>query len=153
MVLRSDRLLEAPNWHPDDYLIVNEGGGAFRLPLGDGQDDAALEAIDTRGLHQLDNDHGLSPDGRALAISERGELDQSLIYTFVTSCAALLPCSDCPCRSDHCRGRSAVEPSLRTRRLDHPARPIGHGRIACQRRRPDHGDYCSNRQHGSRRER
>ena len=66
VVLASDRLLEAPNWHPDGYLVVNGDGLLWRVPL----DAPRLERIDTGPLAALNNDHGLSPDGRWLAISD-----------------------------------------------------------------------------------
>ncbi|MFT5966130.1 MAG: hypothetical protein ACI9ND_000034, partial [Yoonia sp.] len=33
VLYRHEGHIEAPNWHPDGYLIVNGGGGLFRLPL------------------------------------------------------------------------------------------------------------------------
>ena len=74
-ILRSDRLLEAPNWHPDGYLIVNGDGLLYRL-----HPDGTLVQIDTGDLNQLNNDHGPSPDGRWIAISDSSEDHMSAIY-------------------------------------------------------------------------
>ncbi|MFV0302327.1 MAG: TolB family protein [Paracoccus sp. (in: a-proteobacteria)] len=58
VVLQSDRLIEAPNWHPGGWFLVN---GAGRLWRADGQ---GLQPIDTGGLDRCNNDHGFLPDGR-----------------------------------------------------------------------------------------
>lgn len=76
-VLVTDRLIEAPNWHPDGALIVNGEGRLFRVPL----DAPALEPIDTGFATQLNNDHGISPDGTRLVISDATETGESAIYT------------------------------------------------------------------------
>lgn len=78
VVLDSDRHLEAPNWTRDGAaLIVNGGGLLYRLTLETG----TLDAMDTGDLAQLNNDHGLSPDGATLAISDKTETGKSCIYT------------------------------------------------------------------------
>ena len=69
--------IEAPNWHPDGYLIVNGGGQLFRVPL----DAPALHLIDTGFAKACNNDHGISPDGMTLVISDRSRTDKSCIYT------------------------------------------------------------------------
>ena len=66
VVLASDRLLEAPNWHLEGYLVVNGNGLLWRVPL----DAPRLERIDTGPLRALNNDHGISPDGRLIAVSD-----------------------------------------------------------------------------------
>ena len=33
LVLATNRLTEAPNWHPDGWLMVNGDGRLFRVPL------------------------------------------------------------------------------------------------------------------------
>lgn len=77
-VLRSDRLIEAPNWTPDgSALIVNGDGLLFRVPL----DAPQLIEIDTGFARALNNDHGISPDGRTLVISDKTETGLSTIYT------------------------------------------------------------------------
>jgi len=76
LLLRHEGHIEAPNWHPDGYLIVNGEGRLFRVPL------AAPEMIPlpTGFATGCNNDHGLSPDGRTLAISDKTETGQSCIY-------------------------------------------------------------------------
>jgi Tol biopolymer transport system component len=76
-VLSTDRLIEAPNWARDGRsLIINGDGRLFRVAL----DAPLLEAIDTGFAIKCNNDHGLSPDGRQLAISSHAEGDRSCIY-------------------------------------------------------------------------
>lgn len=60
--------IEAPNWSRDgNTLLFNQGGRIFRIPASGG----APEAIDTGRAARNNNDHGLSPDGRWLAISDQ----------------------------------------------------------------------------------
>jgi Tol biopolymer transport system component len=73
--------IEAPNWHPDGVLIVNGGGLLYRVPL----DQPALHRIDTGFATGLNNDHGLSPDGKTLALSDKTETGKSCIYTMPLS--------------------------------------------------------------------
>jgi Tol biopolymer transport system component len=75
VVLRSNALLEAPNWHPDGYLIVNGDGLLYRLDR-----DGTLARIDTGPLDRLNNDHGPSPDGLWIAVSDKTEDGASAIY-------------------------------------------------------------------------
>lgn len=76
VVLQHDRVIEAPNWHPAGYLVVNGGGRLFRVAL----DDPGLVALDTGPATACNNDHGLSPDGRLLVLSDKAETGQSCIY-------------------------------------------------------------------------
>ena len=76
VVLRHRGHIEAPNWHPDGYLVVNGGGRLYRLPL----DMPSLELIDTGFAVDCNNDHGISPDGRRLVISDSTETGQSCLY-------------------------------------------------------------------------
>lgn len=76
-VLKTDALIEAPNWTPDGKaLIVNGDGRLFRVEL----ERPALVAIDTGFAARLNNDHGISPDGRQLVISDHTDSGQSCIY-------------------------------------------------------------------------
>lgn len=69
--------LEAPNWTRDGLsLLFNSGGHIFRLPVSGGQP----AEIDTGFANRCNNDHGLSPDGTRLAISDQSRGGQSLIY-------------------------------------------------------------------------
>ena len=70
--------IEAPNWlHDGSGLIYNSGGRIFRLPVAGG----TPQAIDTGFATRCNNDHGISPDGTLLAISDASQRRQSLIYT------------------------------------------------------------------------
>ena len=71
--------IEAPNWLlSGDALVVNSGGRMHRVPAAGGD----LEPIDTGFAVRCNNDHGVSPDGTRLVISDQSqEQGQSLIYT------------------------------------------------------------------------
>ncbi len=60
---------EAPNWSPDGkYLLVNSAGKAWRIPINGGQPGL----IPLGSLGAINNDHGISPDGKLLAVSVNG---------------------------------------------------------------------------------
>jgi hypothetical protein len=71
--------IEAPNWLPDGKaLIFNSGGKIHRIPIAGGKP----EAIDTDFATRCNNDHGVSPDGTQLVISDQSQgQKKSLIYT------------------------------------------------------------------------
>lgn len=70
-------LFEAPNWAPDGrWFLINRGGQIFRLPVTGG----SLTPIETGEADHCNNDHGLSPDGKQLAISHHGADRRSRIY-------------------------------------------------------------------------
>ncbi|WP_274426937.1 TolB family protein [Chelativorans sp. YIM 93263] len=72
-------LIEAPNWSPDGrFLVFNGGGLLYRLDLEEG---AEPRQIDTGFAVNCNNDHGISPDGSTLVISDKTETCQSCIYT------------------------------------------------------------------------
>ncbi len=76
-VLGTDRVIEAPNWSPcGRYLLVNGGGALFRVPM----DKPDLQKVDTGFATRLNNDHGISPDGRWIAMSNHTIPGQSCIY-------------------------------------------------------------------------
>jgi TolB protein len=68
--------IEAPNWSRDgSYFLFNSGGRIWKLPTN-----GAPEMLDTGGQTNCNNDHGLSPDGKWLAVSD-GTLDgKSRVY-------------------------------------------------------------------------
>ncbi|MES2462572.1 MAG: hypothetical protein V4671_18470, partial [Armatimonadota bacterium] len=70
---------EAPNWLTDGKtLIVNSGGRLQRIDAAGG----VMETIDTGFAIRCNNDHGVSPDGTQLVISDQSqEGKKSLIYT------------------------------------------------------------------------
>jgi tricorn protease-like protein len=65
LVLATDRLIEAPNWHPDGWLLVNGDGRLYRVPL----DAPDLHPLDTGFAVRCNNDHGFSPDGTRIILS------------------------------------------------------------------------------------
>jgi len=78
-VLETDRLIEAPNWTQDGRaLIVNGDGRLHRVMLGGPPE---FVEIDTGFAVNINNDHGISPDGRTLVISDSTEEGASCIYT------------------------------------------------------------------------
>ena len=70
--------IEAPNWAPDGTLIYNGGGKLYRIPALGGEP----QVLDTGPNTRCNNDHGISPDGTTLAISDGSQGDRkSRIYT------------------------------------------------------------------------
>lgn len=71
--------IEAPNWLGDGTsLIFNRGGRLYRVPAAGG----VPEAIDTGFAIRCNNDHGVSPQGDRLAVSDQSQGDhKSRIYT------------------------------------------------------------------------
>lgn len=65
-VLATERHIEAPNWTPDGkFLLVNSGGSLYEVELAN----PMMRKIDTGSITRLNNDHGVSPDGKLLVIS------------------------------------------------------------------------------------
>ncbi len=78
VVHTADTHIEAPNWSPNGkFLIVNSAGAIFRLDL---DAPATLRRIDTGPITHCNNDHGISPDGKSLMISDSPGRGTSLIY-------------------------------------------------------------------------
>jgi TolB protein len=70
--------VEAPNWTKDNFLIYNSGGLLYRIPVAGGEP----TVIDTGFANRNNNDHGISPDGTMLAISDQSqEKRRSIVYT------------------------------------------------------------------------
>jgi TolB protein len=69
---------EAPNWMPDGKnLLFNRNGRIEKIPVTDG----TPQVIDTGFAVRCNNDHGISPDGTHLAISDQSQEEhQSLVY-------------------------------------------------------------------------
>jgi TolB protein len=69
--------IEAPNWSRDGkYFLFNRSGRIYTLPVAGG----APQSLDTGFATQCNNDHGLSPDGSQLVISDQSQERKSLIY-------------------------------------------------------------------------
>jgi TolB protein len=76
IVYRADSHFEAPNWSRDGkYLLFNSGGKLYTIPVSGGKP----TILDTGSADQCNNDHGFSPDGKLLAISDQHK-GTSLIY-------------------------------------------------------------------------
>jgi WD40 repeat protein len=77
VVYHTQEHIEAPNWSRDgQHFIFNSGGRLYRLSVAGG----APEPIDTGFALHCNNDHGLTPDGARLAISDQSREGKSLIY-------------------------------------------------------------------------
>lgn len=72
-VLTIKKHFEAPNWHPDNYLILNSYGKLFTLDLVSKK----LNLLNTGFAINNNNDHGISPDKKWLAISNVTKNDPS----------------------------------------------------------------------------
>jgi len=70
--------IEAPNWsHDGQSLLFNSKGRIWRMPVTGG----TPEAVDTGFATRCNNDHGISPDGTQLVISDQSQGDRrSRIY-------------------------------------------------------------------------
>jgi Tol biopolymer transport system component len=70
--------IEAPNWSRDGRtLIYNSGGLIYRIPVEGGEP----SVVNTGPLRRNNNDHGVSPDGTQLIVSDQSEPDDiSRIY-------------------------------------------------------------------------
>lgn len=70
-VYSDDRHFEAPNWSPDGrFFVVNSNGRLYHLPA---RGDKGLEEIPTGFATRVNNDHGISPDGRYLVLSHHAD--------------------------------------------------------------------------------
>jgi Tol biopolymer transport system component len=70
--------IEAPNWSRDGkYFLFNREGKIYKLPINGGEP----QLLNTGFATRCNNDHGLSPDGKQLVISDQSQKDRkSLIY-------------------------------------------------------------------------
>ena len=78
VVIQTKKHIEAPNWTPDGQsLIYNSEGLLYKISLNGGDP----ELIPTGFANNINNDHGISPDGKSLVISDQTETGQSMIYS------------------------------------------------------------------------
>lgn len=65
--------IEAPNWSRDGlYLIFNSNGRIYKMPVAGGRP----QLLDTGAAVHCNNDHGISPDGKLLAVSDQSSPDK-----------------------------------------------------------------------------
>ena len=77
-VLRQNRHFEAPNWSRDgSYLLINSGGLLEKIDF----DGKSLGFLHEGVISTLNNDHGLSFDGKTLVFSKNEKGLGSRIYT------------------------------------------------------------------------
>lgn len=70
VIHESDGRFEAPNWMPDGkQLLFNENGSLYLIPVDGGN----TVKVNTGFADRLNNDHGISFDGKKLAISHHRE--------------------------------------------------------------------------------
>ena len=69
IIYSAARHFEAPNWSPDGkFLVLNSEGKLWRLPVAGGEP----EVIPMGSVTRVNNDHGISPNGKELVVSENG---------------------------------------------------------------------------------
>jgi TolB protein len=78
IVYHTHNHFEAANWSRDGkYFFFNGGGRIYKLPIAGGEP----QLLDTGTAISCNNDHGLSPDGTQIAVSDSSQGDkQSRIY-------------------------------------------------------------------------
>ncbi|MEN6427235.1 MAG: hypothetical protein ABFE13_17915 [Phycisphaerales bacterium] len=75
IIYRERRHFEAPNWSRDGGdLLFNGGGRLYTIPAQGGEP----RLLDTGAAIRCNNDHGFSPDGRWLAISDQSQGDSRI---------------------------------------------------------------------------
>ena len=78
VVYHTQSHIEAPNWSRDGKnLIYNSKGLLYKIHSEGGEP----ELIPTDFAKKINNDHGISPDGTQLVISDQTESGKSLIYS------------------------------------------------------------------------
>ncbi|WP_372946451.1 TolB family protein [Muriicola sp.] len=83
VVLEEEAHFEAPNWSSDGkYFIINQNGLLYRVTL----DGNSKEMIPSGEAQNCNNDHGISPDGSLIALSNNDPVEEapygsSRIYT------------------------------------------------------------------------
>lgn len=69
VILRTDRLIEAPSWHPEGWFLVNGEGRLWRVDPGAPE----LLPVAIGGFDRCNNDHGVLPDGRIVFSCHDGQ--------------------------------------------------------------------------------
>ena len=82
IVYRAKEHFEAPNWSRDGRtFFFNRGGRIYALPV----DGGTPMRLDTGEADRCNNDHGLSPDGRWLAISHTDPASRQSVISVLSS--------------------------------------------------------------------
>jgi len=82
VVYRTREHIEAPNWSRDGkFFLFNGNGRIYKLPVTGGK----AEPVDTGKQIHCNNDHGISPDGTQLVISDQTQDGKSRIYVLPVS--------------------------------------------------------------------
>lgn len=69
---------EAPNWSRDgSFFLFNQDGGIERLSVAGGEP----VRVPTGAAVKCNNDHGISPDGTMMAVSDSSQGGKSTVYT------------------------------------------------------------------------
>lgn len=78
VIYHAQKHFEAPNWSRDgNYFLFNQEGRIYRIPASGGEP----VLINTGSAVKCNNDHGISPDGTQLVISDQAKDNKSRIYT------------------------------------------------------------------------
>ena len=105
VVWQTDRLVEAPNFSPDGrYLLLNGDGLLYRLSL---ESEAEPVQVDTGFARLCNNDHGISPDGSLIAISDKTQYGKSCIYTLSAEGGTPTTIDVCPATCSDLMGDSS----------------------------------------------
>jgi len=76
IIWQGPELWESPHFAPDGQsLFLNSEGRIYRLKTG-----GKPQVIDTGFADRCNNDHGLTPDGRTLLITDKVEFGRACIY-------------------------------------------------------------------------
>jgi Tol biopolymer transport system component len=93
VILQTYLRIEAPNWDPSGRtLLVNSGGRLLRVPL----DHPELVPVDTGFADRCNNDHGISPDGKWLALSHHRDRGAEIFLLPATGGVPVLISPDAP---------------------------------------------------------
>lgn len=72
VVYESNEVIESPNWMPDGKsLLTTMGGKLYTIPIEGG----GLEELNTGEINRINNDHGISFDGKWLAITSNTDVE------------------------------------------------------------------------------
>lgn len=90
VVYFENKHFEAPNWsRNDDYLLLNSHGQLFKIDLNTKK----KTDVDTGFAKDLNNDHGISPDGKQIVISSSDTVAAKNKEQWLTSKIYLFPAS------------------------------------------------------------